>query len=554
MEKMRGCQVFLDSLRLHGVSKIFGNPGTTESPLLDRLSDYPELEYIVALHEGIAVGAANFYAQATGTTALANLHVAPGLGNALGMIYGGLKLNTPLIVTAGQQDTRMRLREPLLGHDLVAMAAPVTKWSVQVEQADEMAMILQRAFKVAHEHPAGPVFIALPINVMEQETNVHATVAGERVVQHKIDEATLTQLASLFRHSKNPGIVASDDVAKGHGMQALVEFSEKIGAGVHIEFVSGRIPFPSKHVNYRGRLGPDHATMRHALGDYDLVLLIGGAFFEEIWYSPASPFSENTTVVQLEAGSSRLASNFPLKLGVSGDIAHALARLTQLVGDDPSYQQRAAALATRKAQENEKAQERLAALWERQPMTPARALHELGKALPEHVVIADESITAIGDVVQSFPLGECSNFYAGRGGGIGQGVAGALGTAIAHPNRPVVGISGDGSAMYSIQALWTAAHHQLNILFVILSNREYRVLKHNLQTYRQRFDAPSNKPYPHMDLSNPLLGFATIANGMGVPAQTIEQPDDIKDAVNMAMKTEGPYLIDLIVEGLESKH
>ena len=147
-------------------------PDTTESPLLDSLLDYPQLQYIVHLHEGVAVGAANFYGQASGKTAFVNLHVAPGLGNAIGMIYGALKNNTPMVVTAGQQDTASRLRDPVLGHDLAAIAAPVTKWSVQVERADEMGPVLQRAFKIANEAPAGPVFVALPINVMEQETDV----------------------------------------------------------------------------------------------------------------------------------------------------------------------------------------------------------------------------------------------------------------------------------------------------------------------------------------------------------------------------------------------
>ena len=169
---MRGRQVFMQTLVNHGVDRIFGNPGTTESPLLDSLLDYPSIEYIVHLHEGVAVGAANFYAQASGRTAFVNLHVAPGLGNAIGMIYGALKNNSPMVVTAGQQDTRLRLRDPVLGHDLPAIAAPVTKWSVQVERADELGPILQRAFKIANEAPAGPVFVALPINVMEQETDI----------------------------------------------------------------------------------------------------------------------------------------------------------------------------------------------------------------------------------------------------------------------------------------------------------------------------------------------------------------------------------------------
>ena len=202
---MRGRQVFLETLLAHGVDRIFGNPGTTESPLLDSLLDYPQLQYIVHLHEGVAVGAANFYGQASGKTAFVNLHVAPGLGNAIGMIYGALKNNTPMVVTAGQQDTRLRLRDPVLGHDLAAMAAPVTKWSVQVERADEMGPILQRAFKIANEAPAGPVFVALPINVMEQETNVPAGKPAHLFSASRPDPAGIEAMARLHRRREEPG-------------------------------------------------------------------------------------------------------------------------------------------------------------------------------------------------------------------------------------------------------------------------------------------------------------------------------------------------------------
>ena len=169
---MRGRQLFMESLRAHDVEKIFGNPGTTENPLLDSLIDYPDIDYVVALHEGVAVSAASFYSQAANKPAVVNLHVAPGLGNGIGAIYGAMKARSPLVITAGQQDTRMRMRSPLLSHDLVSMAAPVTKWSVEPSSADEIAPIMQRAFKIATEAPAGPVFVALPINVMEQELSL----------------------------------------------------------------------------------------------------------------------------------------------------------------------------------------------------------------------------------------------------------------------------------------------------------------------------------------------------------------------------------------------
>ena len=185
-------------------------------------------------------------------------------------------------------------------------------------------------------------------------------------------------------------------------------------------------------------------------------------------------------------------------------------------------------------------------------MSPARAVHEIGRALPEDAVIVDESVTAVLDVAQSFRLERPGDYFAGRGGGIGQGVAGALGVKVAYPDRQVVALSGDGSAMYSIQALWTAAHHHLDILFVIISNREYRVLKHNLDTYRLRFDAQSNRPYPHMDLTNPVLGFAEMAKGMGVQAKLVSDPEKLHQAVREALSAQGPYLLDVVVSGKTS--
>src|SRR6266478_4893868 len=243
---MRGRQVFMETLLAHGVDRIFGNPGTTESPLLDSLHDYPQLQYIVHLHEGAAVGAANFYAQASGKTAFVNLHVAPGLGNAIGMIYGALKNNSAL-VTAGQQDTRLRLRDPVLGHDLAAMAAPVTKWSVQVERADELGPILQRAFKVANEAPAGPVFVALPINVMEQETDIPPGKPAQVFPASRPDPAGIAAMAKLIAAARSPAIVAGDDIARAGAHGTLARLAERLGAPVWFEGLRGQNSFPTDH-------------------------------------------------------------------------------------------------------------------------------------------------------------------------------------------------------------------------------------------------------------------------------------------------------------------
>ena len=547
---MRGRQVFFETLLNHGVDRIFGNPGTTESPLLDSLLDYPQIQYIVHLHEGVATGAANFYAQASGKTAFVNLHVAPGLGNAVGAIYSALKNGSPMVVTAGQQDTRMRLRDPILGHDLAAIAAPVTKWSVQVETADELGPILQRAFKIANEAPAGPVFVALPINVMEQETSIPAGKPGHSFTASRPDPAGIAAMAKLIAAAKSPAIVAGDEIARAGADKTLVKLVEKIGAAVWFEGLRGQNSFPTDHPAYRGTLAFDAPGVAKQLSSNDLVLMVGGPFFEEVWYAPGSPFALGTKVLQIEPGASRLAYNFSLDAGVLADVGAALEALdAALAVDAAAAKKRSEALKAQREAEDAAQKARVEKAWSRSPTSMARAMAEIRAGAPKDVVIVDETITANLDLFKTFSFSGPGDYYSGRGGGIGQGLAGAIGVAVAQTKRPILCLSGDGSSMYSIQALWTAAHHDLPIVFIILANREYRVLKHNIDAYRARFDVKSNKPYMHMDLGGPTMGFVEMAKGMGVAGTYVSKADDIKSAVAAAFKSGKPHLVEVEIEG-----
>jgi len=259
------------------------------------------------------------------------------------------------------------------------------------------------------------------------------------------------------------------------------------------------------------------------------------------------------TLIQIELTESRLAHNYHLSLGVAADIKDTLERLLERVGAEPIYEERCKALDKSFLASKENRENEFANLKDRSPMTPERAIYELGLALPEDVVISEESITCAPEVLRNFDIGGKTPFFAPRGGGIGHGLCGCLGVALAYRDKQVIAISGDGSAMYSIQGLWTAAHHKLNIMFVILSNREYRILKHNMNNYRQRFDVESNGPYVFMDLTDPTLNFVEMAKGMGVQGRKVYSPYDIAEAVSEALSAEGPYMLDLVVGGLESK-
>ncbi|MGR9091511.1 MAG: thiamine pyrophosphate-binding protein [Gammaproteobacteria bacterium] len=555
---MRGRHVFFDSLLAHGADAIFGNPGTTENPLLDSLADYPQVRYFVALHEGVAVCAAGHYAMASGKTAIANLHVAPGLGNAIGMMYGAMKACVPVIVTAGQQDTRMRLRDPILRHDLVAMAAPVSKWAVEAQTADEIGPIMQRAFRIANEHPAGPVFVALPNNVMSSVTEISATSAGTLFCRNPPQTEAIDRLADLLLRARNPVIFAGDAIAAEGANSIFTQLVETLGATVYTELLRSRQVIAARHPSLRGRIPITAGELHPLLADHDVALLIGGPFVEEIWFDPVSPIPATTAVVQIDSAAGRLAYNYPVDIGVLGAIPNVLTALNTAVNTRSPSDYRTGADARNAAH----ARTKTAALAKldaaiknassRTPMSANVALATLADALPPQVIVVNEAVTAASDLEHAFAPAGPTDFYMGRGGGIGQGVAGALGIAVAHPERTVVAISGDGSAMYSIQALWTAAHHKLNIVFVILANREYRVLKHNMDTHRHRFDENPEQPYPHMDLSAPTLRFVDLARGMGVAAGSAATPDEIREQAAAAAGG-GPYLLELVIAGKDAR-
>jgi benzoylformate decarboxylase len=552
---MRGRQILMESLIAQGVSYIFGNPGTTESPIIDSLLDYPQLNYIEALHEGVAVGAASYYAQASGKTGVVNVHVAPGLGNAIGMMYNALKASAPVVVTAGQQDTRMRLRDPLLGHDLAAMAAPVTKWSVQAERADELPLLLHRAFKVANDPPAGPVFVALPIDVMEQESENEPVAPGKLHRAGPAAPAGVAEAAALLAGRQSPVIVVGDEVARFGAGAEVVALAETLGAAIWTEGVRMHASVPSNHPNFRLALGFDALSIRKALEGADAVLLVGGPFFEEVWFSPGSPFPRDAAVIQVEASSQRLAYNYGVKVGLVGDPKATLAALRADVNGHVSAGYREAAARRNEAlkalKDGDAAAQRARAQkrWDNTPISMPRLMADIASALPANAIVVDEAITAGPDLARTLSFSKPGDYFGARGGGIGQALPGALGVKVACPDRPVVAISGDGSSMYSIQALWTAAHHDLPIVFVILNNGEYRILKHNMDVYRQRFGAKPDRPYLHMDLAKPMLGFVDLARGLGVSAERITTPGELTGALSRAIAAKRPHLIEVVIEG-----
>jgi benzoylformate decarboxylase len=551
---IKGKQIFLESLLAHGVEYIFGNPGTTELPVVDSLSDYPGIRYILALHESVAVGTANYYAQASRKTGVVNLHIAPGLGNGLGMLFNAYEGHTPLIVTAGQSDRRLRLREPMLSADLVAMAAPLSKWSVEVASARELPQVMHLAFKIANDPPAGPVFLSLPADVMEEETDASPLSPSKSYYRSMPDPDGVASAADLLARARRPVIICGDGVAHAGAMDELVRLAEFLGSPVWFEPLHHHINFPSSHPGCRDRVPLDHGSIRRSIGEADTVLLVGGNFFEEMWYAPESPFPENAALIQLESSPDRLARNFPVAVGLLGDIAAGLRDLLKAVERRVDDVFRAGALernrelAEKKVLEAEAYLMRAEKQWQDRPMAPSRVMAKVKDAMPENAIVVNEAISAADDLKRWIRFNRVGDYYGTRGGGIGQAMAGAIGVKLAHPDRPVIAISGDGSALYTIQALWTAAHHKIPVIWIILKNRAYRILKINLDLYRKQIGLTGKSSYPNTDLTDPDLDFVKLAEGFGVEAERVTEPDRIAPALRAALESGRPRLIEVCVE------
>jgi benzoylformate decarboxylase len=397
------------------------------------------------------------------------------------------------------------------------------------------------------------VFVALPIDVLEQETAEIPLPPGTLYLEAGPDPAGVTAMAELLLGSRHPVIVAGDDVGRRGAHGDLLALAEQLGAAVWFEGLRQHVVFPTMHPNCRGALGFDAAAIRKALDGSDAVLLLGGPFFEEVWFAPGSAFPPDAAVLQIEDSPERLSRNFPLRAGLLASPGPALRALSAAItrGAGTAFLEAAAGIRRwlLEAQEMAATRERAAKRWDAEPISIPRFMADLEAALPADAIVVDESITASIDLARTLSLERPGDYFGARGGGIGQALPGALGVKLAHPRRPVVAVSGDGSAMYSIQALWTAAHHDLAVVFVILDNREYRILKHNMDTYRHRFGVRSERPYVHMDLAKPDLSFVDIARGLGVPASRVTKPGDLGPALAGALGAGGPYLLDVVVEG-----
>ncbi|HEV2625719.1 MAG TPA: thiamine pyrophosphate-binding protein [Xanthobacteraceae bacterium] len=549
---MSGKRAFLELLKQEGVEILFGNPGTTELPLMDALAVENELRYVLGLQEATVIGMADGYAQASGKLAVVNLHVTPGLGNAMGMLYDAQKAGSPILVTAGQHDQDFNATEPILWADLPPIARPLVKWSAEVHRLADLPRLLHRAAKTALAPPTGPVFLALPGDILKAEADLDLLAPTRVAAQMRGDPAAVEAAAAILAAAKRPLIIAGDAVARSKAHAELVALAELIGAPVYSELVPSTASFPASHPLFRGAMTRMQGPIRKVLEQYDVLFSAGGDLFTLSLPSDIEPMPSSLTLIHLDTDPWELGKNYPPQVAILGDPKTTLPDITEAVRKAMSSGARGAArerldaakAATLAEREALKAKARDMA--GQTPVQPLSLLHAIGETLPRDAVVIDETISSGAGIRSLIRSDDPQSFYGLRGGGIGWGLPAALGVKLALPDRPVVALVGDGSAMYTCQALWTAAHERIAAVFVIFNNSSYRILKQRL--HAQRGLAAQVDRFVGMELTDPAIDYVGLARSLGIAAERAKTVHDVTDLIARGIKSDAPLLIDVSVD------
>jgi benzoylformate decarboxylase len=553
---MTGVEAFLDVLAAADVKHIFGNPGTTELPLNDALVNDRRFQYIFGLHEIPVVAMADGYAMASGGVGVANVHICCGLGNAMGMLYNAHCSGSPLLLTAGQQDRRLRFEEPVLAGDMVSVVRPWTKWAAEVQRVADVPSAVRRAIQTALTPPTGPVFLALPVDV-QMEACDGLDLSPPSLLDRRVRPplGALGHAAVVLGQAKNPAILAGSRVTECDAIAELVAVAERLGAPVLSEQATahGRVPFPTDHPLHADTLPLWSPEVQQTLAEFDVLLVAGMNLLRNyIYHEPARPIPEHVRLVQMDNDPWQIAKNYPVEVGVLGDLKTGLAELDPMLAEVITGPQAAEArarldccAAARRAA-REALQAKIAAEREQRPMTPLTLMGALAKVLPANVAVVEEAVTTTNGMLERLGvLKDPAGYFGHRGWALGWGLGCALGVKLAWPQRPVLAILGDGAALYGIQGLWTAAHHRIPVTFVLCNNAQYQILKHCGDV--MPLPNMAAKQYLAMDLVQPEIDFVALAYSFGVEAHRITESEELSERVRESLAGDKPQLFDVSI-------
>jgi benzoylformate decarboxylase len=545
MTRITGRRAFLQLLVDEGVTHLFGNPGTTELAIMEVVPDFPQLKFVLGLQESAVVAMADGFCRASGRLAAANVHVMPGLGNAMGALYNAKFSGSPVILTAGQQEQGHGLLEPLLYEPLVPVAQPLVKWAVEVTRAADLPRILHRAAKIALTPPTGPVFLSLPGDVLDEEVDVDMGRPVRIESGFRPGEETVEKIARMLLGARRPAIIAGQELALRDAFAEASELAELLGAAVYQSSVPYSAQFPTSHPAFMGALTRQQKQVRAALEPYDLLLCLGADLLRMSVYSPLEPLPENLPVIHISERAHELGKNYRTDFAVQADVKQTLLALLPLLRDKVEHGNSHARLSELKPRnwsaQRDKARIDALLAAETSPIDPAYLMLRFTESLPRDAVVVDEGLVSTYSLPKLLPLAGPKDYYGLASGGLGFAVPGAVGISMALPGRPIAVMVGDGSAMYGIQGLWTAAHERLPITYIVANNRGYRIIKERLVSFRK------TDRFTGMDLRDPDIDFVSLAESFGLAARRVTDPQDIAPALREAFASGAPNLVDIRV-------
>ncbi len=554
MTQKTGRHAIIEQCLADGMDYMFGNPGTVEQGFLDALRDYPQMKYILTLQETVALMMGDSYARATRKPTLVQIHSTPGLGNTIGAIYQAMRGHAPLVIIGGDAGLKYMPMEAQMYGDLVAFAKPVTKWSTMVTDSNSLLRTLRRAIKLAATPPMGPVYICLPADILDMpmvEDVVPTSIPSTLVVP---TDSFIKEAAAILAGAQKPMIFMGDGVAYSGAAEALTQVAEMLGAEVW-GVDAGELNVSYAHPLYMGQTGHMFGESSYPVtskGDVNLV--VGTYMLPEVFPRLTDIYAPGAKVIHIDLNADHIAKNHRVDLGVVSDPKATLGILLEALSNALTPAQKDAA-ALRVQAFAEAKEKKIQAQIEKDhsqrdevPMHPAPFMEALGAALPEDAIIFDEALTSSPDLTRYITPKLPGHFFQTRGGSLGVGFPGAVGLKLLHPDKTVIGFSGDGGSMYTIQALWTAAHHKVAAKFIVCNNQNYMLLKLNvLQYWRDQLHLPPREFPDPFSLTDPVIDFAGMAQAMGVQAVKVERPEQIAPAIAQMLAHDGPFLIDLVI-------
>lgn len=515
-------QATFDLLRAFGIDKVFGNPGSTELPFL---SDWPDdIDYVLALQEASAVAMADGYAQAKRNAGFVNLHSAAGVGNALGNIYNAYRNQTPLVITAGQQARSIMPLHPFLYAERASeFPRPYVKYSVEPARAEDVPAAIARAYYVAMQPPCGPTFVSVPI---DDWAHPAAGIIGARKVSRELgpDRQAMQELAAALAAAKNPALVVGPGVDRAGAVELMVKVAEKAKTAVWASPFSARCSFPERHPQFSGFLHASPAQLSDALNAHDLVVVIGAPVFT-FHVEGHAPIFDGTTALYQLTDDPDAASITPVGTSIIATMTAALTTLLELLPEikRATPQGRPAPEAPKPAD----------------PIPVDYLLHTLSNAMPEDAALVEEAPSHRPAMQKFMPMRGQDSFYTMASGGLGYSLPASVGMALGRPQRRTVCLIGDGSAMYSIQALWTAAQRKLPLTIVVINNSGYGAMRSFSQVMQVR-------NVPGLDL--PGLDFVKLAEGMGCDAVRVTKASELASALSRSLGHGGASLVEVMVD------